>query len=207
MLLEQTDRTDRLVEVTGDLSNLFVGLGDCPVQTERRGPHPVGVQHRERGGVQARRDRGRDGDRHARALRVRGQLGEVRALQAVTAGQDQDRGRPAGARELVDDRFALFGGELVRCGLALRDRPAVHARQRAGLGRLPEDQAGHPIEGHGRASTPFGECFRRGCSVRHHSQCGIGRHLAGRPGLPTLVRSTASSPGHPMTARPRIQEK
>ena len=46
--------------------------------------------------------------------------------------------------------------ELVRCRVRLRRRPAVHAGERARLGRLPEDQAGHSIEGRHLSAVPLG---------------------------------------------------
>ena len=115
---------------------------------------------------------------------------------------------PAGTCELVDDGLALGGGELARCRVALCESPAMHARERAGLGRLPEDQAGHTVEGRwpvrcGReprsAVQPAGS--------RHRSQSGIARHARpiglGRACCPPRRREPQSGSRRPPTIHGR----
>ncbi len=119
----------------------------APSRLKEADTHAVRPQHLERGAVQAGRDRGRDGDRHADRLRIGSELAEVTALQAVASGQHQDRGRRPGCGQLVDEGPGLVGRELARRRFPLRGGSAVHTSERARLRRLPEDQTGHEVEG------------------------------------------------------------
>src|SRR5664280_2051097 len=76
---------------------------------------------------------GRDGD-------------DVVALEAVAAGQDQDRAWTTDPGQVVDQGEALGGRELVRARVALGIGPAVGTSQLAGLGHLPEHEERVAVE-------------------------------------------------------------
>ena len=83
------------------------------------------------------------------------ELLEVGAAERVAPRQDQDRRGIAERGHAVDQATALLGRQLARIAMGHRLGPAVDAGERAGPGRLPDDDEGSLLErtGHGRAGS------------------------------------------------------
>jgi len=67
------------------------------------------------------------------------EVDEVRALETVTAGEDEHRVGTLVAGQLIDEFVALGVGELARGGMVLGLGAAMLADQGAGAGNLPDD--------------------------------------------------------------------
>jgi hypothetical protein len=74
------------------------------------------------------------------------ELDDVRALEAVPTGENQDRPRTTHRRELLDQRSPLGGRELIAARIRLGARSTVRAGQSTRLGHLPEDEEGAVVE-------------------------------------------------------------
>jgi len=144
--LQGRNRLEGVVEVPGDPSHAVVRRGAGTVEAEGHrldavGPKRLEVRVRELG-----RHRGRQRHGHAALLGVGDEFDDVGALQAVAAGEYQDRTRTADRRHLVDESAPLGAREFVRPRVGLRAGATVEAREIAGLGHLPEDQQRPVVE-------------------------------------------------------------
>ncbi|MPM30032.1 hypothetical protein SDC9_76574 [bioreactor metagenome] len=115
-----------------------VGLRPGPVQGQRDGLRPRGVQLGQPFGGELRRHRRRQRHRQPGRRPVRDQLGQVRPLERVATGQHDQRAWRVPSGDVVQQRLALVGGELTRIGPGLGIGPAVPTHQLAGPGHLPD---------------------------------------------------------------------
>ncbi len=125
-------------QAPGSPRKAVVNLGSRAVQRNGQSDQ-TGLLELEDGlARQQRRGAGSQRHMHALAGGVADQLEDVRPLQRVAAGQDEDGHMQGG--NLVDQRLSFGVGQLVGVGEGLGGGAAVLAGQIAGLRDLPDGQ-------------------------------------------------------------------
>ena len=137
---ERLDRRDGVREVPGRDPHALVGGRRRAVEADRHRPHPAAGDPRHHVGRQAGRHGRGEGGGDAEVHGAPDQVEQVGARQAVAAGEDEDRVRPAEPGDLVDQRQALGGAQLARERLGQGAGAAVPAGDAARPGDLPEHQ-------------------------------------------------------------------
>ncbi len=127
-----------------DLTELVVDLGVGAVEAHGQPRHPGGLELLKLV-PRAQRCRGRrDGHAQTDLRSVLGELHDVRALEGVPPGEDEDDGPEA--PDVVQHLLGFVGGELVGMTVGLRLGATVLARQVTRLRGLPDDQEGGLVE-------------------------------------------------------------
>ena len=133
---------DGAVEGALDAAEGVVGGGGGAVEREGDDVDAVVLQARQGVLVELVRARGGHGHVQPGGRAVGGELGEVGALEAVAAGDDEDNGWLAEGGCLVHEGLGLVGGELTGVTQWAGLGAAVTAGELAGAGGLPGHEHG-----------------------------------------------------------------